>query len=133
MPGIIDCLCFSTSTNLGECEILITPARASKTGKAKFRPVCLALMLRLCCLQAADISMLTDMAKYMNLAGGADDGVHAPITNVIWWCWNANSARARRACMHGTSCISVLELNYHAGLEIDYQTIRTAQHALCSP
>ncbi|KAK9838511.1 hypothetical protein WJX81_004175 [Elliptochloris bilobata] len=40
---------------------------------------------------AKDTAMLTDMAKYMNLASGADDGLHAPITNLIWWSFNANS------------------------------------------
>lgn len=43
--------------------------------------------------------MLTDMAKYMNLAGGSNDSVHAPITNIIWWCWNANSAQAPCVCI----------------------------------
>lgn len=56
-------------------------------------------MLGMRSAQAADISMLTDMGKYMNLVGGSNDSVHAPITNIIWWCWNANSAQARYACI----------------------------------
>ena len=55
--------------------------------------------------------MLTDMAKYMNLAGGSNDSVHAPITNIIWWCWNANSAQAF-FCMHASLHLNNTYLPY---------------------
>lgn len=36
---------------------------------------------------ALDVAMLEDFAKYMQ----ADAPDHAPVPNMIWWCWNANS------------------------------------------
>jgi hypothetical protein len=36
---------------------------------------------------ALDVKMLNDFATYMQ----TDDGTHAAIPNMIWWCWNANS------------------------------------------
>jgi hypothetical protein len=34
-----------------------------------------------------DLAMLDDFAKYMR----AEDAAHAPILNMFWWSWNANS------------------------------------------
>ncbi|CAL5222694.1 g5095 [Coccomyxa viridis] len=39
-----------------------------------------------------DISMLHDMAQYLNNQGAANDGKHNPIPHLFWWAWNSNSA-----------------------------------------
>lgn len=43
------------------------------------------------CLQSNDIAMMSDMAKYLNNQGDANDGRHNPIPHLFWWAWNANS------------------------------------------
>ncbi len=50
------------------------------------------------CLQATDIAMLADMARYMHndyssLGGGysAANFPHANLPHMYWWDWNANS------------------------------------------
>ena len=84
-----------------------------------------ALMLGMRSAQAADISMLADMGKYMNLAGGSNDSVHAPITNIIWWCWNANSAQAQCACRH--RCISTA----HTVVDLHVQALPCLARCAC--
>lgn len=57
------------------------------------------VILRCCCMmQATDIAMLADMARYMrndysSLGGGysAANFPHANIPSMYWWDWNANS------------------------------------------
>ena len=43
-------------------------------------------------VQSNDIAMLSDMAKYLNNQGEANDGRHNPIPHLFWWAWNPNSA-----------------------------------------
>ncbi|KAK9864609.1 hypothetical protein WJX84_005551 [Apatococcus fuscideae] len=40
-----------------------------------------------------DTQTLLDLASYVSLANGADDGKHNAITSVFWWAWNANSGQ----------------------------------------
>ncbi|KAK9865225.1 hypothetical protein WJX84_012206 [Apatococcus fuscideae] len=40
-----------------------------------------------------DTRTLLDLASYVSLSNGADDGKHNAITSAFWWAWNANSGQ----------------------------------------
>ena len=61
-------------------------------------------------------SLYSIRAYYLN-QGGGNDGMHAPINNWFYWCWNANSGDTGgivRCCMFTAVSYTGMVLAYRA-------------------
>lgn len=72
-------------------------------------------------MQATDIAMLADMARYMHndyssLGGGytANDFPHANLPSLYWWDWNANSGDTGGIVMDDWKTVSCVSSCRHA-------------------
>ena len=73
-------------------------------------------------LYPGDTRTLLDLASYVSLSNGADDGKHNAITSAFWWAWNANSGQGMfiitwqgHAIMARLQCLVSLQCQLKSG------------------
>ena len=44
---------------------------------------------------------MLDIASYVTMQGGANDGLHNQVSGYFWWAWNANSGTSQAMIVVG--------------------------------